>query len=348
MTRQAVTATLLTAAGTLSAVANAEYTLQKAFVGPDFFSDDTWSFFTQDDPTLGNVDYVSKEIAMAAGMAKAEEGRVYIGPGLQGIKPGMKIPSVRLQSVETFNSVLIILSMDHQPTGCGVWPAFWMTGDDPEHPWPVWGEADFLEGAHGQNEVWTTLHTLRGCDQSALQEGTDFTGKWMSATDPTKPATNCSIIAPDQARNEGCPITGPEGTMGPKFNAAGGGTFAFEWDPVAGYFRGFFWAAGTEPADIQAQQPRPETWGLPYSKFLLSEAACPKSLFQNMRIVINTDFCGQWGQLDVTFHEKCPQAPPQMSCDEWVSTFPGNLTEAFWSITRMDLYQQATYDEVVV
>jgi len=326
----------------------AEYALQKSLVGPEFFEADKWTWFTDADPTQGAVQYVDKQTAMELGMAKVEDGRVYVGPGLQRVKPGSPIPSVRLESVDTYNSGMIILSMDHQPTGCGVWPAFWMTGNDPDHPWPVWGEADFLEGAHAQNEVWTTLHTLRGCDQSALKAGTDFSGTWMSALDPNVPSTNCSIVAPDQARNEGCPIIGPEGTMGPKFNAAGGGTFAFEWDPEAGYFRGFFWPAGTEPADIKAQKPNPDSWGMPYSKFLLNEATCPRSLFQNMRIVMNTDFCGEWGNTDVTFHEKCPQVPAEYTCNQWVSTFPGNLTEAYWSITRMDVYQHASNEEVVV
>jgi len=334
------------AAGISSAAAN--WALDKSYVGPDFFAADKWAFFNEEDPTQGAVDYVTRERAMELGMVKATADKVYIGPGLQAVTPGSFIPSVRLESADTFSSALIVVTMDHQPAGCAVWPAFWMTGTDEMHPWPTWGEADFLEGAHGQNEVWTTLHTLQGCDQSALKEGTDFSGTWMSGLDPSVPSTNCSIIAPGQARNEGCPIVGPKGTMGPMFNAAGGGTFAWEWNTAGGFIRGFFWPAGQEPADIKSQTPNPDSWGLPYSKFLLSEKTCPTSLFQNMKIIINTDFCGQWGNLDVTFHEKCPSVPADMTCNQWVSNFPGNLTEAYWSINRLDVYQPSAQEEVVV
>jgi len=37
-----------------------------------------------------------------------------------------------------------------------------------------------------------------------------------------------------------------------------------------------------------------------------------------------------------------------MTCNQWVSSYPGNLTEAYWSITRMDVYQKADQVEVVV
>jgi len=340
---------LVVLACTLSAEgATSAYILEKSYVGSNFFDADSWDWFTAADPTEGAVDYVSMERALELGMVNATEKRVYIGPGLQVVTPGSPIPSVRLASVQSFTSALIILSMDHQPTGCGVWPAFWMTGTDATHPWPTWGEADFLEGAHRQNEVRTTLHTLQGCDQSAMQEGIDFSGSWAPGLDPDVPATNCSIKSPGQGTNEGCPIVGPEGTMGPMFNAAGGGTFAWEWNPAAGFIRGYFWASGQEPADVKSQSPQPDSWGIPYSKFLLSEAACPTSLFQNMKIIINTDFCGQWDNLDVTFHEKCPEVPAELTCPEWVSTYPGNLTEAFWSITRMDVFQPKASEEVVL
>jgi hypothetical protein len=329
--------------------ATTNYKLERSYVGPDFFSADKWTFFTDPDPTQGEVRYVDMETANQKGMIRASAESVYMGPGLEGVTNGSGVPSVRLESVEKFNAGLFILSMTHQPTGCGVWPAFWMTGDDAEHPWPEWGEADFIEGSHGQNQVWTTLHTLHGCDQSALKSGVDFSGVWMKGLDTTTPSTNCSIVDPTQARNEGCPIVGAPGTMGADFNNGGGGTFAFEWDPQAGHIRGFFWATGQEPEDVKSGNPAPDTWGLPYSKFVLGDPYCPASRFKNMKVVVNTDFCGQWGNLDVTFHEKCPGVPKTMGCNEWVTTFPGNLTEAYWAITRLDVFQNApTAEEIVV
>lgn len=328
--------------------AKTNYKLETAFVGEDFFSEEKWTFFDDADPTTGAVAYQNKSTALARGMVKAEHDKVYMGPDLSNVKPGDGIPSIRIESVKRYNSGLFVFGVAHQPTGCSVWPAFWMTGDDPEHPWPSWGEADFIEGANGQSQVWTTLHTLEGCDQAELKSGVDFSGYWMSGLGDKNSSTNCSILDPTQGRNEGCPIIGPPGTMGPLFNAGGGGTYVFEWDPVAGHIRGYFFKAGSEPADLVAGKPDPDTWGLPMSKFLINDKVCPERLFQNMKIVINTDYCGAWGQLDITFHKDCPELPKNLTCPEWVSMYPGNLTDSFWSITRLDVYQNELAEEEVV
>lgn len=45
------------------------------------------------------------------------------------------------------------------PTGKGIWPAFWMLGDDHEmHPWPDCGEIDILETIGAPDVMYSTLH----------------------------------------------------------------------------------------------------------------------------------------------------------------------------------------------
>ena len=47
--------------------------------------------------------------------------------------------SVRLEGKTRYNRGLFVLDLRHLPTGCGVWPAFWLTD---ETDWPDHGEID--------------------------------------------------------------------------------------------------------------------------------------------------------------------------------------------------------------
>lgn len=47
--------------------------------------------------------------------------------------------SVRLEGKTRYDRGLFILDLRHLPTGCGVWPAFWLTDED---VWPKHGEID--------------------------------------------------------------------------------------------------------------------------------------------------------------------------------------------------------------
>jgi len=329
-----------------SAAQASDYKLSKSYVGVDFFNEDDWEWFTGPDPTNGAVKYVDKKTAESNAMINATSNRVYMGPHLDAVQIGDPIPSVRVESKRTFNSGLFVISVEHQPTGCGVWPAFWFDGSDATHIWPTRGEADIIEGAHGQTRVFTTLHTAESCDQSSVQPGVDFSGAWNPGKHGNPASTNCSVHDPDQSKNEGCSQVGPEGSMGAGFNVKGGGTFAVEWDPVAGYFRSFYWDIGKEPADLKARSPDPSTWGSPYSKFILAESTCPTRYFQSLRMILNTDFCGEWGDVpEEAFHEACPHVPASMTCPTYVSTNAKNLTEAYWMLSTLDVYQRSTNAE---
>jgi hypothetical protein len=64
--------------------------------------------------------------------------------------PGTRRPllwptGVQSASCPGYNGGLFVLKLDHVPTACGAWPAFWMFGDDAQHSWPRWGEYDILD-----------------------------------------------------------------------------------------------------------------------------------------------------------------------------------------------------------
>ena len=45
------------------------------------------------------------------------------------------------------------------PTGKGIWPAFWLLGNDHEtNPWPDCGEIDILEAIGARDTIYSTLH----------------------------------------------------------------------------------------------------------------------------------------------------------------------------------------------
>lgn len=259
--------------------------------------------------------------------------------------------SVRIESKTLYHDGLFVITLDHVPTGCGTWPAFWMFGEDAGHTWPAWGEYDIIEGAHTTTHAITTLHTTAGCDQSSLVPGSDFSSKWQPGMDLGKPADNCDVGAPGQWHNQGCSQRGPDGSMGADFNAQGGGTFAAEWAPshdvevgadseavTPGYIRTWFWPAGSEPDDVRTRSPDTQTWGTPYSYFRLAESSCSAKHFQNMRLVFDLTLCGELG--DTTFAAICPDIAASMNCREFVERHPERMQEAYWSIRALDVYRR--------
>jgi len=319
-----------------AAAALPPYRHEQAFVGEDFFS--KWDFWTASDPTKGFVEYVDEETAKANGLARAASNHVYMGSDFSGPAAKTGRRSVRIQSKEMFNRGLFVATLDHIPTGCGTWPAMWMFGEDSQHIWPRWGEYDIIEGVHMADRSMTTLHTTPDCDEDKVASRQDFAGIWeLGATG--KAADDCNINADDQWHNQGCSQRGPEHSMGPGFNSQGGGTYAAEWDPEAGHIRTWFWPNGLEPADIAVQRPQPSTWGKPFSYFSLKPRICSPDHFKNMRFTFDLTFCGDYG--NPTFAASCPQAAEAMTCDDFVRTHPENLTEAYWSIRSLDVYQRS-------
>eukprot|EP00929_Paragymnodinium_shiwhaense_P067432 TRINITY_DN33944_c0_g1_i1.p1 TRINITY_DN33944_c0_g1~~TRINITY_DN33944_c0_g1_i1.p1 ORF type:complete len:662 (+),score=171.97 TRINITY_DN33944_c0_g1_i1:58-2043(+) len=314
------------------------YVRQEKYVNEDFFK--RFTYFVEPDPTHGDVQYVDSEVALNKGFINATKDRVYIGADVTTREPTAKVgrQSVRIESEKVYNGGLFIASFDHIPTGCGTWPAFWMYGEDAEHPWPTWGEYDIIEGAHKTTRVMTTLHTSEGCDQSSVRRGEDFSETWNKGS-TEEPSDNCYVNAEDEWPNEGCSQLGPVGSMGAYFNTWGGGTYAAEWDGAAGHIRTWFWPHHLEPADIADQRPRPEDWGAPYSYFSLGAENCSPEHFKNMRLVFDLTFCGDFGAATFAASFGCPKEAKEMTCEEFVAAHPEKLQEAYWSIRKLDVYQ---------
>eukprot|EP00192_Tetraselmis_astigmatica_P024947 CAMPEP_0117664464 /NCGR_PEP_ID=MMETSP0804-20121206/9234_1 /TAXON_ID=1074897 /ORGANISM="Tetraselmis astigmatica, Strain CCMP880" /LENGTH=378 /DNA_ID=CAMNT_0005471699 /DNA_START=225 /DNA_END=1358 /DNA_ORIENTATION=+ len=274
--------------GTEQGSQGTRYNLIANFSGPDFL--DKWEFWTDDDPTLGTVNYVTKEEAVGKNLTffdantrqwylKADTS-ARLGAGARGRD------SIRMESLQRFHQVLLVLDVSHIPTGCGTWPAFWMY----DAPWPTKGEIDIIEGVHLSNSNAVTLHTDRNCSMHDLPSES-FQGVW-NLDKAGNSAAECSVTARTQWPNQGCGQSLPRGTMGAAFNEEGGGVYVMDWSESG--IKVYFFPRGTVPEDVEAGRPSPnESWGTPFASFKFGQH-CSSELYAPQRIVINLTFCGSW------------------------------------------------------
>ena len=281
--------------------------------------------------------------------------------------------SVRLEGKTRFNRGLFILNVAHMPSGCGVWPAFWMTDED---HWPNHGEIDILEGINTQSVVKTALHTSDSCSMYAHVPAWAKTGVWDTSTGLPDTFTgqpnyinrveadNCWVMAPHQWANQGCVAVSTEnGTIGEPMNEIGGGVYVLEWDPVNGYIRSWVFKHGFIPDNLQASmdtaspeqttnsadsvRPNPSEWPTPYAYFAIGEGSgCSNDHFQDMRLVFNLAFCGTVA--GNRFFQDCPALSHQynvssdsvLTCNAFIASEPESLKEAYWKIRGVYVYQR--------
>jgi hypothetical protein len=221
------------------------FALKADLTGPKFF--DGFDFFTAKDPTLGFVTYLNKTAAFAAGLAGVNSaGHVFMRADhtAGGTLPrrsvrvtSKQVFDPKMLSADTAGAILVVVDIAHMPTGCGVWPAFWMESSSAQFQWPLHGEIDIIESVNNRSTGASTLHTSDGCVQSEVPK-TSFSGTRVPAcvTYPcpagSAPATDCYVHAGGQRYNQGCGISPPASASayGPPFNSAGGGVYAFLWD----------------------------------------------------------------------------------------------------------------------
>jgi len=313
------------------------YRKQHAYVGSTFF--EMFNFLEHPDPLGGYVRYLDRRSAREAGLVKASSDRVKIGVDMSS-GTATPVGSVRLTSKAVFNSGLFVVSLDHVPSGCGSWPSLWMSGAQQGY------KLDIVEGVHTSTRVTTTLHTATRCDQSSIQGNRDLTGKWAKGNS-TPLANDCNDAAPGQWKNQGCEQIGPRDSMGLPFNLQGGGTFVTEWEPARGHISTWFFRSGTLPLDLADGKALVDTrsWGRPYSLFHFSEDSCPASVLGNVSIVLDLNLCGSYG--DALFQSSCPhEAAIEPKCSDFLVKYPEVLSEAYWSIRRLDVYERISAGEI--
>lgn len=298
------------ALASLGAVTQAVYTIQDVYDTSSFF--DGFDFYSAADPTNGFVQYHTAALANSSSLAGYANGGIYLGTDFATVNPSSPgRGSTRVNSKKTYTKGLFIADIAHMPTtsknGCGLWPAFWMFGE--EGGWPNSGEIDIIEGVNSATSTTMTLHTSAGC---SFKQGDCNAGNG----------------------NTGCPqAVNDTRTFGAGFNAIAGGVYAVEWTSQA--ISVWFFPRSTIPSDITSGAPDPTTWGLATSTF--SGSGCNiDDHFQEHTIVFNTDFCGDWAGEVWSEDETCSSLAS--TCQEYVATNAGDFQDAYWLINSVKVF----------
>ncbi|KAK9769820.1 putative Glycoside hydrolase family 16 protein [Seiridium cardinale] len=300
------------AIATLSAFTQAAYTIQDTYDTTSFF--EGFDFYSAADPTNGFVQYHTAALANSNSLAGYANGGIYLGADSTTVNPSSPgRGSTRVNSKKTYTKGLFVADIAHMPTtskdGCGLWPAFWMFGE--EGGWPNSGEIDIIEGVNSATSTTMTLHTAAGC---SFTQGDCNAGNG---------ATGC----PQDVNNTQ--------TFGSGFNAIGGGVYAVEWTSDA--ISIWFFPRSAIPSDVTSGSPDPTTWGTATSTF--SGSGCDiDSHFKEHTIVFNVDFCGDWAGKVWSTDETCSALAS--TCQEYVAANPGDFQEAYWLINSVKVFSE--------
>lgn len=172
-----------------SVVALEAYELKESYNPQNFL--EKFNFFSDADPNGGFVKYRNEKDAQDLGLVKLTDNDVTIGVDSTNTEQDGR-NSVRLESVNSYNSGLFIADFSHFPKqACGAWPAFWMVGPT----WPDDGEIDIYEGWNLNERNKIVAHTDLASNTGACQlNSNDFTSP-MSYSDCSKSPSNtgCAV-----------------------------------------------------------------------------------------------------------------------------------------------------------
>ncbi|KAM0249219.1 hypothetical protein ACHAQJ_009125 [Trichoderma viride] len=299
------------------------YFLTTSYAGEALLSGFNW--FDGVDPSHGFVSYQNRQNAQSMGLYNIDDRSGVVRLGVDSTHKYTPLdqgrPSIRIESKETYDHGLFIADFLHMPPShCGLWPAFWTYGDN----WPYDGEVDIIEGVNTAHSNIISAHTADGCTQDASINGL-FSGEQLN--------TQCAV----GTANIGCgfnPSAEDVSSYGDGFNAAHGGVYAMEWDPEN--IRIWHFPRGSIPDDIENKKPDPDTWGQPMAIFGGPSCDVDK-YFKNMRLVLNINFCGDYGNAVWGKSDSCGNFAP--TCAEYVAENPEAFNNAYWDVRYIDAYQ---------
>ncbi|GAA5982014.1 hypothetical protein JCM10908_004703 [Rhodotorula pacifica] len=293
------------------------YKLTKEYSGANFF--DGWQFFTEEDPTEGQVEYVSRSEAQQAGLISADANSITMRVDNRSkLGPGEKRKSVRIESTEPAEiGSLILADIVRMPWGCATWPAWWSYGVP---DWPSGGEIDVIEGVNLDAKNIISLHTDgEGC---AVPKKPDVRGAIIAEN------TQCDV----QSGNGGCSYSGGRDSYGQTFNAGGGGVMAtlFTEDEITIWF----FARAQIPENVSSGAPDVSTWGKPTATW--SKSSCDISrMFAAQRLIFNISLCGNYAGVADVWAQTC--ASKAATCSEYLMD-PSHFDEAIWEVKSVKVY----------
>lgn len=303
-----------------------QYQLVDNYDGATTFFD-KWNYYSSYDPTYGHVQYVNDSVADQNGYTTISGGKAIISVDSTNQWPrgGPGRPAVRLISNNAYTHGMFVLDLNHMPYGCGTWPAYWLLGAS---PWPSNGEIDIIEGVNTNTQNGISMHTTPGCTIT----GSGQTGQIQT--------TDCDA---NVNGNSGCGTllsnTATPNNYGQGLNDNGGGVYVTEW--TSNYVKHWFFGRNSIPTSITNGAPDPSQFGTPAVN---QQGSCNiDQHFNNMSIIINTDFCGAWAGQVYAYNSQCPQSSTASnsldSCVDYVGNNPSAFADAYWSINSIRVYQ---------
>lgn len=270
-----------------------QYMLSKSWTGSELRpeSNKGWVYYNQVDPTHGIVQYGPyPELMTDAGGGKI---KISVGNEVVPTAYGNGRKSIRINTSEFYNQGMFIMKVDHIPEGPGIWPSWWLNGENAI--WACHGEIDIIEGAGSLDRGnpndsvnSTTLHTstpagLQPCDQTGVP------GIKNPQCSLATSGYTCGCSGKEGCPDLGCGVQQWQNSFGPGFNARGGGVYACELTS-SGLVRVWFFPAGSIPSDIENNNIQPDTWS---KQNYIEFKPCPGQ-FKEMSMIIDTTICGDW------------------------------------------------------
>ncbi|KAF2469587.1 glycoside hydrolase family 16 protein [Lindgomyces ingoldianus] len=306
------------------------YKLNVKYDASNFF--DSFDFFTDTDPTNGNVSYISYPEASSTSkgpqLAKYDNNKVYLGADSTQHFSDEEVAnkqvfrkSVRVESIQTFDTGLFVGDFEHVPgSACGVWPAFWVLHDNDAARGSNYGEVDIYEGISLNTANEMTMHTNQHC------------------TIPTENPDNGNCLDPEGVA-AGCEVDAPDGTFGDEFNKKGGGVWALLLDNKN--VKIWYFENAKIPQDLRDGNPNPTKWGKGVLDVTPKGSSCDmKKAFQKMKIILNITFCGDMAddKKEKTWEKKCAAATGVKTCAAYVGQNEHAFDEAYFLINSLTHY----------
>ena len=228
-----------------------------------------------------------------------------------------QVKSIRLKSKGAFQSGLFVISINHLPSGDGVWPAWWLTGPD----WPNDGEIDIFEGINpgtgNMTRNQSTLHTKQGCNGGVNSD--IGVANCNAGPSPTEPYQGCSQRFKDVKTFD-------------TFNQNGGGIYACELTTCGDITIWFFTGQMNIPNELKDDYKGsfdPHNWNATETKYF---SKCP-GYFKDLSMILNIAICGEWANSQYKkTNNGCINAIKQ----NWLNNENPN---AYWDVNWIKVYK---------
>ncbi|RDA85422.1 hypothetical protein CP532_1538 [Ophiocordyceps camponoti-leonardi (nom. inval.)] len=289
--------------------------LDDVYDASNFF--DKFDFYTGRSGDGGYARFVDRSEAFRKGLIYSDQEGIHMGPDSRSTlnspchrngSPGRD--SVRIESKSRYNHGLIIARFNHLPRmNCGFWPAFWTYGRD----WPYDGEVNLLEG-----------YNLNSWNQPGFRTGRKYRSD-QCLLRPVPQRQSAAIYSETCTREGGCYAADARAFT----DHTAGGIFAMEW--TREFIKLYRWRPGSEPRDINSDQPDTSRWGTPMV-YLLNSDCDIDDHFSNQRIVLSLDFCGDPAGMPDVWKGSCEGVTRETNCVDFVAKNPSAYADSYFKI----------------